>query len=193
MAAEAAGSADYATGNGRWAFNAGGSARRSGDVSTPLGDVENTQARSAIGHAGGSWTADRGFLGASYQYNDSKYGVPVVEGGMISLTPRRHAIGARGQTRGLNGLFTAVKGSVNVRSYEHEELEGTEVGTVFTNDTLDGELLATTRPMPASWKGPTASAAARAASTRSARRRCRRASTRGRCRRSPTRKPCGRT
>jgi iron complex outermembrane recepter protein len=153
VASEAAGSADYATGNGRWAFNAGGSARRSGDVSTPLGDVENTQARSAIGHIGGSWTADRGFLGASYQYDDSKYGVPVVEGGTISLTPRRHAIGARGQTRGLNGLFTAVKGSVNVRSYEHEELEGTEVGSVFTNDTLDGELLATTRPIAGRLEG----------------------------------------
>ncbi|MEO5820894.1 MAG: TonB-dependent receptor [Vicinamibacteraceae bacterium] len=152
-AAEAGASADYAMGNGRWAFNAGGSARRSGDVSTPLGDIENTQARSAIGHVGASWTTGGGFLGASYQYDDSTYGVPVVEGGTISLTPRRHAIGARGQTRGLNGLFTALKGSANVRRYQHEELEGTEVGTVFSNDTVDGELLATTRPLAGKLEG----------------------------------------
>ncbi len=152
-AAETAASADYAVGNGRWALNVGGSARRSGDVSTPLGDVENTQARSAIGHVGGSWTADRGFLGASYQYDDSKYGVPVVEGGTISLTPRRHAVGVRGQSRGLNGLFTAIKGSINVRRYDHEELEGTEVGTVFSNDTVDGELMATARPVAGRLEG----------------------------------------
>ncbi len=152
-AAEAAASADYATGNGRWALNIGGSARRSGDVSTPLGEVENTQARSAIGHVGGSWTADRGFLGASYQYDDSRYGVPVIEGGTISLTPRRHALGARGQTRGLDGLFTAVKGSFNVRRYDHEELEGAEVGTIFSNDTVDGELMATARPVAGRLEG----------------------------------------
>ena len=137
----------------RQAFNAGGSARHSGDVSTPIGDIANTQARSAIGHVGASWTADRGFLGASYQYDDSKYGVPVVEGGTVSLTPRRHAIGVRGQSRGLDGLFTAVKGSVNVRRYQHDELEGTEVGTTFSNDTMDGELLATTRPIAGRLEG----------------------------------------
>jgi iron complex outermembrane recepter protein len=150
---EAGASADYATGNGRWAFNAGGSARRSGDVSTPIGEIANTQARSAIGHIGASWTPDRGFLGASYQYDDSKYGVPVVEGGTVSLTPRRHAFGIRGQTRGLDGLFTAVKGSVNVRRYQHDELEGTEVGTTFSNDTVDGELLATTKPIAGRLEG----------------------------------------
>ena len=59
-----------ATAAGR--FNAGGSGRRSGDVSTPLGDVENTQSRSAVGHVGAAWTADKGFLGASYQYDDTQ-------------------------------------------------------------------------------------------------------------------------
>lgn len=152
-AAETGASADYAFGNGRWAFNAGGSARRSGDVSTPLGDVDNTQARSAIGHIGASRTGDGGFFGASYQYDDSRYGVPVVEGGTISLTPRRHSVGARGQSRGLGGLFSAVKGSVNLRRYDHEELEGTEVGTVFSNDTVDGELMATIRPIAGRLEG----------------------------------------
>jgi iron complex outermembrane receptor protein len=152
-AAEAGASANYAIGNGRFALDVGGSARRSGDVSTPLGDIENTQARSAMGHAGASWTGDRGFLGASYQYDDSRYGVPVVEGGTISLTPRRHAVGARGQSRGLDGVFSAVKGSVNVRRYDHDELEGTEVGTVFSNDTVDGELMATTRPIAGRLEG----------------------------------------
>jgi iron complex outermembrane receptor protein len=152
-AGETSASADYAFGNGRWAVNAGGSARRSGDMSTPLGDIENTQARSAIGHIGGSWTGARGFLGASYQYDESKYGVPVVEEGTISLTPRRHSVGARGQSRGLGGFFTAIKGSVNLRRYDHEELEGADVGTAFSNDTMDAELMATTRPIAGRLEG----------------------------------------
>jgi iron complex outermembrane recepter protein len=146
-AAEAGAAVDYAIGNGRWAFHAGGSARRSGDVATPLGDIDNTQARSGVIHVGASRTASRGFVGASYQYDDAKYGVPVVEEGTISLTPRRHALAARGQTRGLDGFVTAVRTAFNLRRYEHEELEGTEVGTVFSNDTEDAELMATTRPL----------------------------------------------
>jgi iron complex outermembrane receptor protein len=159
-AAEAAGAADYSIGNGRWAFHAGGSARRSGDVSTPEGDVENSQARSALGHVGASWTTASGFLGGSYQIDDAKYGVTVVEEGTISLTPRRHAVGLRGQSRGLDGLVTAVKASFNVRRYDHQELEGTEVGTVFSNDTTDGELMVTTRPVAGRLEGTYGASAA---------------------------------
>jgi iron complex outermembrane receptor protein len=152
-AAEAAGAADYSVGNGRWAFHAGGSARRAGDVSTPEGDVANSQARSALGHLGASWTTAKGYLGASYQVDDARYGVPVVEEGTITLTPRRHAVGVRGQSRGLDGVFTAVRTSFNLRRYDHRELEGTEVGTVFSNDTTDAELLATTRPVAGRLEG----------------------------------------
>ena len=147
VADEASGSGDVGLGNGRWAFHAGGTARRSGDVSTPLGVVENTQARSAVAHVGASLTRDKGFAGLSYQYDDSKYGVPVVEDGNISLTPRRHSLGVRAQTRGQDGFVTGLKTAFNARRYRHDELEGDEIGTMFSNDTADGELLVTTRPI----------------------------------------------
>ena len=45
------------------------------------------------------------------------------------------------------GFFTGLKTAANVRHYRHEELEDGVVGTEFANDTADGELLATTRPL----------------------------------------------
>jgi len=146
-AEEAGGAGDLSVGNGRYALHVGGSGRRSGDVGTPVGDIENSQSRSAFGHVGGAYTGVRGYVGASYQYDDTKYGIPIVEEGVIQLTPRRHVVSARGQTRGMGGFLDALRASFNVRRYRHDELEGEEIGTRFTNDTLDFELMATTKPI----------------------------------------------
>ena len=40
-----------------------------------------------MGQVGAAWTGDKSYVGASYGYDDSKYGIPVVEEGQISLTP----------------------------------------------------------------------------------------------------------
>jgi iron complex outermembrane recepter protein len=146
-AEEVGGAGDVSAGNGQYALHVGGSGRRSGDVSTPIGDVENSQSRSAFAHVGGAYTMAKGFVGASYQYDDTKYGIPFVEEGNVQLTPRRHTFAARSQTRGLDGFLTGVRAAFNVRRYQHDELEGEEVGTQFTNNTLDFELMGTTRPV----------------------------------------------
>ena len=74
---------------------AGGSGHRTGDVRTPAGQVPNSQSRSASGNAGVSWTGARVYAGASYGYDDSGYGIPVVEDGTLELTPRRHSFALR--------------------------------------------------------------------------------------------------
>ncbi len=147
VARDASIAADYGMGNGRWAMHLGGTARRAGDVSTPLGRIENTQSRSSLFEAGASWTRDKAFAGVSYQFDESDYGVPIVEEGGVTLTPKRHSFGARAQTRGMTGFITGVKTAANVRHYRHQELEDGTVGTEFANDTGDAELLATTRPL----------------------------------------------
>ena len=65
-AAEAAGAGDVHVGNGRIALHIGGGGRRSDDVDTPAGTVENTQSRSGFGSVGLSWTAAKGYFGGSY-------------------------------------------------------------------------------------------------------------------------------
>jgi iron complex outermembrane receptor protein len=144
-ASEGGGAADIRTGNGRFAFRAGGGGRRSGDVETPDGPVDNSQARSGFGSVGLGYTGERGFFGGSYGYDDTKYGIPVVEEGSLTLTPRRHSISFRGGAQNLQGAFDGFRATLGIRRYKHDELEGDEVGTAFTNNTAELEVRSTHR------------------------------------------------
>ena len=145
-AGEAGGAGDVHFGNGRLAVHLAGGARRAGNFSTPEGEVENSQSRSSVFNVGASWTGDRRYAGASYGFDDSEYGVPIVEGGEIRLTPRRHAVNVRVGGEGLNGAITSYRATIGVRRYEHQELHGVEVGTLFNNDTEEAEVLVSHRP-----------------------------------------------
>ncbi len=136
---------DLTVGNGAWALNLGGSARRSGNYDTPEGEVDNTQTRGAFANVGLARTTQDSYLGGGVQIDDTKYGVPVIEGGEIQLTPRRQVYSGRGEFRNLDGFFTSARGSVAYHRYRHEELEGDEVGTEFRNDLLDLDFRATHR------------------------------------------------
>jgi iron complex outermembrane receptor protein len=136
-AAEGGAAADLQAGNNRWALHVSGSARRSGDVDTPRGPIENTQSRGGFASAGMAWTGERGYAGASYGYDDTKYGIPFVEEGRIQLTPRRQMIGARAGADQLTGPFSSFRVLFGYRHYRHDELEGDEVGTQFENNTTD--------------------------------------------------------
>jgi iron complex outermembrane receptor protein len=127
--------ADVSVGNGRWALTAGGSGRRSGDVASPEGEIANSQSRGGFGNVGVSWTSDKGFFGASYGYDDTKYGLPFVEEGQVELTPRRHMLGVKAAANGLGGAIDGFRFSFASRRYAHEEIVGGEIGTSFENDT----------------------------------------------------------
>lgn len=144
-AKEAGGAGDVQTGNGKFALHAGGGGRRSGDVDTPEGEVVNSQSRSGFGNVGLSWTNDRGYFGGSYGYDDTKYGIPVVEEGQIQLTPRKHAFSLRGGAQGLTGAFDAYRATLAVRRYKHEELVGADVGTAFKNNTVEFDVMGSHR------------------------------------------------
>jgi len=137
----AGGAGDIHVGNGKFALHFGGAGNRSGNYETPEGEVDNSQARSALGQVGAAWTGDHSYVGASYGYDDSKYGIPVVEEGTISLTPKRHSFSARAGGRNLGGWLQSYRATLGVRRYAHSELEGDEVGTTFNNNTMEGEVL----------------------------------------------------
>ena len=144
-AREAAIAGDVHVGNGVFALHAGGSGRRSDDVRTPEGRIENSQSRSGMGNLGLSWTGEKGYFGGSYGYDDTKYGIPVIEEGTLQLTPRRHSFSLRAGAQGLGGAFDSFRATFGHRRYKHEELEGADVGTLFRNDTTEVELLASHR------------------------------------------------
>lgn len=138
--------ADVRWGNGRWAMHASGSGRRNSDVDTPDGPVDNTHSRSGFANIGGAWTGTNRFIGASYGYDDTKYGVPVIEDGQVELTPRRHIVSAKAGASGFSGLVEGVRADFASRRYRHEELVGGDVGTAFRNDTDELNLMVRHRP-----------------------------------------------
>jgi iron complex outermembrane recepter protein len=144
-ASEAGGAADVEAGNGRFAVHAGGGGRHSGDVGTPLGSLANSQSRNGFASVGAAWTGSKGYLGASYGYDDTKYGVPVVEDGQVQLTPRRHAFSLRGGGENLSGAFDSFRTTLAVRRYRHDEIAAGEVETAFRNDSTEVEVLGSHR------------------------------------------------
>lgn len=145
-AKELVGSTDLSVGNGRWALRAGASGHRSGDVATPAGDVENSQSRGAFGNVGASFTGARGYVGGSYGYDDTRYGIPFVEEGQVELTPRRHMLAFKAEASKLNGPIAGVRLDFAARRYQHDEIAGGEQGTHFENDTNELNLLVRQRP-----------------------------------------------
>ncbi|HTU99000.1 MAG TPA: TonB-dependent receptor [Luteitalea sp.] len=142
-AGQASAAGDLTLGNGTWALNLGASARRSGDYDTPEGSVLNSGSKGMFGSIGAARTTQDSYLGVGVQLDDTEYGVPVIHGGEIKLTPERQVYGARGEFRNLPGLFSSARGSVALHRYRHDEIEGGEVGTQFSNDVLDLDLRAT--------------------------------------------------
>jgi iron complex outermembrane recepter protein len=146
-ATETGGAADVRVGNGKVAFVAGGGGRHSSDVKTPEGDVDNSQSRSAFGNVALSFTGTKAYFGGSYGYDDTKLGIPVVEGGILQSTPRKHSISFRAGAHDLSGAFDAFRATASIRRYKHEELEGEEVGTAFKNDTTEIEVVGNHRAL----------------------------------------------
>ena len=144
-AKEAGGAGSVRVGNGRFALQAGGAGRRAGDVGTPEGAILNSQSRSGLGTIGLSWTGGTTYFGGSYGYDDTKYGIPIVEDGLVELTPRKHAFALRGGGQGLDGAFDAFRATLAVRRYKHEELLADEIATAFRNDTVEGEVMGSHR------------------------------------------------
>jgi iron complex outermembrane receptor protein len=140
-AGQAAGAGDVHLGNGMFAVHLGGGANRAGDFDTPDGEIDNSQSRSGFVDVGAAWTSERSYVGGSYGYDDSRYGVPFVEEGETELTPRRHAIMFRAGGQQLNGPFSSYRGTLAVRRYKHDELDAGEVATAFKNNTTEGDLL----------------------------------------------------
>jgi len=134
------GSAGFQYGFDNWTIWGSGGAQRTGDYRTPLGLIENSGTRIRNSGGGLGWNGDRAFFRVGYNYNDSRYGIPFAalvageEGGEpVSLTLRGHNVRVTGGVRDLGSVLQAFRLTLNYTDYQHKELEGEEVGTIFTN------------------------------------------------------------
>ena len=128
-------------GNGRFAYRVNGSAQRTDDYETPDGKVPNSQSNSRSGGGSISATGENEYLGASYQYVDTRYGVPFVEEGGTTLHPRRQRVDLRGEKRSMDGFLSGIKFLGGFRDYKHDEIEASgDIATTFKNQITEGNL-----------------------------------------------------
>jgi len=121
-----------------------------------FGTLPNSFVRTDSGALGMSYVGDRGFLGVGASLFNTRYGVPghaheheheeeegeeeehAEEGGVsIDMDQRRYEV--RGGVDEL-GAFDSLRVKLARNEYTHTEFEGTEVGTVFDNDSLEGRV-----------------------------------------------------
>lgn len=125
-----------------------------GDPDSPVGTLPNSSLDSESYTFGGSWVGDNGFVGVSFRGYDTNYGIPaelegdvfdpnnpvVEEQGGVAIDLERRRVDLRGRFNTTYGLFDGVRFNVGITEYEHTELEGSEVGTVFQNDFYEGRV-----------------------------------------------------
>ena len=126
-----------------------------GEVET--GTVENSWAKAQGATIGGSYVADRGFIGIAFGGYETEYGIPGHQhhheeeppllkdhheeeepGVYADLEQRR--VDLHGQLDEPFRHFSAVKVSAGWRDYNHQEMEGDVLGTRFDNRWAEGRL-----------------------------------------------------
>lgn len=123
----------------RWLFWGDSGGQRTGDYSSPLGEVRNSGTR-ILNHSGGfGWYGDKPFISASYGLDDGRYGVPFAgvlggeEDAEIDLAFRRHHLRVNTGYRDMAGFIETFRLALNFTDWQHRELEGETVGTRFNN------------------------------------------------------------
>jgi iron complex outermembrane recepter protein len=117
-----------------------------------FGLVPNSATETESGAVGLSYIGGKGFLGVSVSALDTLYGIP---GGhhheegegeepeeeaavRIDLEQRRYDL--RGGVTQAFGIFRGANVRFGLTDYEHTELEGEEIGTLFTNESWEGRV-----------------------------------------------------
>lgn len=137
--------AGFEYGQKNWLMWENFSGQKTGDYHTPEGVIRNSQTRVVNGSGGVGWYGDKASASFGYGYDDSRYGVPFAarfEAGAaesgdeeppIDLKTRRHNARFNAGVRNQESFFHQFNLSLNYTKYEHQELEGEEVGTTFDN------------------------------------------------------------
>ncbi|MEQ9562973.1 MAG: TonB-dependent receptor [Woeseiaceae bacterium] len=115
------------------------------------GSVENTDSTSEGGAGALSFTGENGFFGLSYSVYDSNYGIPghsheheegeeeEGEEEAVRIDLEQTRVDLKGEYR-FDGPFNRVRVRMARNDYQHTELEGSEIGTVFDTRGTDARV-----------------------------------------------------
>lgn len=124
-----------------------------GEEEEGFGVLENSALETTRFAAGLSYVGRGGYLGVSWSGYETEYGIPghgheeptdplapPEEEQSVRIDMRQRRVDVEGSWRTGGRTVGALKGRLGVTDYEHTELEGTEVGTVFRNNSWEGRL-----------------------------------------------------
>ena len=122
-----------------------------------FGTVENSALQTKGGSVGLSYVFDNGFFGVSATGLDTNYGVPggheeeggeEEEEGGVTIDLRQRRLDFDSEVNGDFLLFQRAKLRVGFADYEHAEVEPSgEVGTLFTNEGVEGRFELVDKPV----------------------------------------------
>ena len=104
------------------------------------GVLENSGFKTTNGAVGGTWLGGRSFFGIALSGYDANYGVPGEEEEAVRIDLQQTRFDIKGGWMDLSGPIDAINLRIGVNDYEHQELEGTEIGTRFQNQAYEGRL-----------------------------------------------------
>lgn len=150
------GSGNFRYGIGDWQVWAGGGSMRTGDYHTPTGVIDNSGTNMKNMRLGVGRYSEKASFSFGYHVQDGRYGVPFAgefheehdeagaaakdeeeeEHSDIALGFRRHQFRFDTSVRDLGRYFEQFRLKVNYTDWNHQELEGDEVGTDFFNKQL---------------------------------------------------------
>ncbi len=146
---QAGASANAEFGHEKGLFWGGGGGQRSGDYTTPLGEVENSKTRINNARAGVGWFDDKGFVSVGYALSDGRFGVPFAnqlrdpeeEEELLAVDQdfRWNNLRFSGGFSDLESFVEDFRLTLSYTDWQHDELEILEdnleeVGTTFHNN-----------------------------------------------------------
>lgn len=152
-------------GNGKFAIHADAYKRKTNDLEIPgfavsrrkseadgvarsgKGKLINSSSESDGGALGASLTFDNGYIGTSFSTLNNNYGTVAEPDVRIDMKSDRWDIAS--EFSDLGNVINRVKFRLAHTDYQHQELEGGEVGTTFTNRGLEGSFEAGHAPIGA--------------------------------------------
>lgn len=145
VANERNGSLELTAAAGNLIFHGNGLRRETDDYNVPgaQAPLVNSAVATTDGGVGVSYVGERGYLGASWSGLGTDYGLPSEEEVTINLDQLRYDV--EGALRFRGGAIRNLSVRLGISDYEHEELEGSEVGTQFLNNEWEGRVEAQTR------------------------------------------------
>tara|TARA_R100000908_G_scaffold59878_2_gene36845 strand:+ start:94412 stop:96658 length:2247 start_codon:yes stop_codon:yes gene_type:complete len=115
--------------------------RTGSDISTPLGEIENTSYTATNDAVGLSWVQDWGYLGGAFSTYLNHYGIPPDPQGHpngVDIEMKKFQYDLKSEILINNDFLKVVEGDFSIKNYTHKEIEsngslGTQFGLVTTN------------------------------------------------------------